>query len=91
MHDTANGRPDFRQEFDGLSVGISRDGSHQDNIPGRNTLQGREGALDDGKQALSIEVIAKRAQREAYIRQDSPRGGDSFREVQRHSCRGTSG
>jgi hypothetical protein len=54
-----NCRPDFRQEFDGLSVGIYGDGRHQDNIAGKNILQGREGASGDGKQALSIEAIGR--------------------------------
>jgi hypothetical protein len=49
-----NARPDFRQEFYRLRLGISRDRRHQDNIAGRNILQRREGASGGGKQALSM-------------------------------------
>jgi hypothetical protein len=57
MRNMANSRPDFRREFYGLRVRISGDRCHQDNIVGRNILQGREVALGDNKQVLSMGKI----------------------------------
>ena len=57
MNIMANSRPDFRRELYRLSVGISRDRRYQDNITGRNVLQGRKGALGNGKHVLSKRLL----------------------------------
>lgn len=49
VHGMATGLPDLRQEYYGLSVGISGDWRHQDNLTDRDILQGRKCALRESK------------------------------------------
>ena len=57
MNMMTNGRPDFRRELYRLGIGISGNRRYQDNITGRNMLQGRKGALGDGKHVLSKRLL----------------------------------